>query len=528
MANTKILIVENIAPFDRETETRLKTLGYTICASVSDGAQAIEKIPELQVDLVMAYVGLEGAMAAVDAAEEIYQKFDVPVVLLIDSIEEDVLERIREARVFGSIFKPFDSNQLCLGIEHQLRFHEVNHENAKNNERLSSILNSVGDAIIAVDREGLITFINPVAESLIGWKMEEATGKQATDVIDIQAGNAGNLKKSTILTDALQKGSVTAEGLPTTSEADYNTWIVAKSGREIPIDYNISPIKAQTGDLTGIVLTFSDITKYKTNEEQSNQTISELRHQTQLMKTVFDSMYDGIVVLNLTGHVLFVNPSIQRIFSAESLGSVPSKWSETHGVFYPDEATLFPLDKIMYTQIAQGKAIRDLELFARNKEQTEGIHIKASGIPLFDENQKVVACVAILRDITADKVAAIQLEQTMQELQNQVQLTDTIFNSMGDGVIAADTSGAFTIFNPSAESILGIGPMDTTPDKWSENYGFFFPDRATPFPANELPLARALRGEASDEVEMFVRNPEVPEGVFISASGRPLQGRRRH
>ena len=129
----------------------------------------------------------------------------------------------------------------------------------------------------------------------------------------------------------------------------------------------------------------------------------------------------------------------------------------------------------------------------------------------------------VVRDITKDKIAAIQLEQMMQELQNQVQLTDTIFNSISDGVVAADASGAFTIFNPSAERILGIGPIDTTPDKWSDNYGFFFPDRVTPFPADELPLALALKGEPSDEVEMFVRNPKVPEGVFISVSGRPLQ-----
>ena len=395
--------------------------------------------------------------------------------------------------------------------------------NTENYEQLSAILNSVGDAVIAADREGLITFMNPVAETLTGWEKEEATGKQVADILDIYVENAGNLKKSTILTEAIQKESVTAEGLPTASEADYNTWIVEKSGREIPIDYTITPIKDKDEIPTGIVITFRDITKYKTKEEGSQQTISELRHQTQLMKTVFDSMYDGIAVLSLTGHVLFVNPSIQRIFSTEPLGSVPSRWSETHGVFYPDEETLFPLDKIMYTQIAQGEALRDLELYVRNKEQTEGIHLKASGIPLFDEHQKVVACVAILRDITADKVAAKQLQHTMQELQNQVQLTDTIFNSIGDGVIAADASGTFTIFNPSAERILGIGSLDTTPDKWSDDYGFFFPDRVTPFPADELPLARALKGEASDEVEMFVRNPAIPDGVFISVSGRPLQ-----
>ena len=366
--------------------------------------------------------------------------------------------------------------------------------------------------------------MNPVAETLTGWEMEEATGKQVTDILDIYVGNAGNLKKSTILIEALQKGSDSAGGLSSASEVDHNTWIVAKSGGEIPIDYYITPIKDKEELPTGIVITFRDITKYKTMEEQSNQTISELRQQTRLMKTVFDTMYDGIAVLSLTGDILFLNPSIQQMFGPESPNTTPpSKWTETHGVFYSDEKTPVPFDHIMSAQIAQGGTIREQEAFVRNKKQTEGIHIKASAVPLFDENQKVVAYVYVVHDITKDKRAAIQLEQAMQKLQNQVQLTDTIFDSIGDGVIAADAGGAFTIFNPSAERILGIGPIDTTPEQWSDNYGFFFPDRVTPFPADELPLARALRGEASDEVEMFVRNLEVLEGAFISVSGRPLQ-----
>ncbi|MCE2397184.1 PAS domain S-box protein [Candidatus Poribacteria bacterium] len=397
------------------------------------------------------------------------------------------------------------------------------HTNTENEERLSTILNSVSDAVIATDEQGLITFMNPVAEILTGWEMEEGSGKHVTDILNIYVGNAGNLIKDTSLIEALQRGSVTTEELSSASEVDYNTHLIAKSGREIPIDYNITPIQDDREDPTGIVITFRDITKYKTMEEQLSQTVGELRHQTELMKTVFDSMSDGIVVLSLTGEVLFINPSIQRVFGSEPLGAFPSKWSETHGVFYPDKETRMPIDQFLSTEISRGEAVRDQELFVRNKEQTEGIHVMASAIPLFGENQEVVACVCVIRDITADKIAAIQLEQTMQKLQNQVQLTDTIFNSMGDGVIAADTSGNFTIFNPSAQRILGIGPIDTTPDKWSDNYGFFFTDRITPFPSDELPLARALQGEASDEVEMFVRNPEVPEGVFISVSGRPLQ-----
>ena len=90
------------------------------------------------------------------------------------------------------------------------------------------------------------------------------------------------------------------------------------------------------------------------------------------------------------------------------------------------------------------------------------------------------------------------------------------------GWSVADANGAFTIFNPSAEKIVGMGAVETTPDHWSDDYGLFFPDRVTPFPSEELPLTLALKGEASDEVEMFVRNPKVPDGVFISVSGRPL------
>lgn len=523
MANTKILIVENIVPFDRGIETRLRRIGYTVCASVSDGAQAMEMVQEMQVGLVMVYVGREGAMAAVEAAEEMHLRFNVPVICLIDSIEKNVLERINDAKVLGHIFKPFDENQLWLGIENQLHWHRSTDAITGSFERISSILDSVGDGVIASDLEGRVTFMNAAAESLTGWELEEASGKQVPDILDIHVDDSGNLEESKILIEALQKGSVPAGGLPSASEVDYKTSLVARSGGEIPFDYSITPIKDRDKTRSGIVTTFRDISTYKKKEEKSNKVIGELRQQTQLMKTVFDTMYDGIAVLDLTGDILFVNPSIQQIVGKEPPGTSLNQWSETYGFFYPDKESHVPVDQFLDTFIAKGEEVRDLELFVRNKKQTEGIHIKASGIPLFDENQEVVACVCIVRDITGDKIAAVQLEQAMQDLQNQVQLMDTIFNSMGDGVIAADKSGAFTIFNPSAESILGIGPINSTPEKWSNDYGFFFPDRDTPFPADELPLARALRGEASDEVEMFVRNPKVPEGVFISVSGRPLR-----
>ena len=496
---------------------------------VSTGVQAVEKAAGLHPDIVLIDLELEGEISGIEAAERIRNSLDIPTVFLADYsnpvflTKEDLLKQAKITNPFQYLPFPYGGRKLYLVIESVLYKHRMEKESEAYKQDRTTILDGIPEAVIATDNKGLITFMNPVAETLTGWEIEEVSGKPVTDILNIYVRDGENLIKNTFLIEALQKETVTTEELSSDSELDYDTYLIAKSGREIPIDYNITSIKDEEENLTDTVITFRDIAKYKTIQEQSNQTISELRQQTDLMKTVFDSMYDGIVVLSLTGQVLFVNPSIQKVFGTEPPGSPPSQWSETHGVFYPDKETRVPIDQYLSAHIARGEAIRDEELFVRNKEQTEGIHIKASVLPLFDENQTVVACVCIVRDITKDKIAAIQLEQMMQQLQNQVRLTDTIFNSISDGVIAADTSGTFTIFNPSAESILGIGPIDTTPDKWSDRYGFLFPDRITPFPPDDFPLVRALKGEASDEVEMFVRNPEVPDGVFISVSGRPLQ-----
>ena len=301
------------------------------------------------------------------------------------------------------------------------------HTYTENNEQLSTILNSVGDAVIATDRKGLITFMNPAAEILTGWEVEEVSGKHVTDILDIYFRNAGNLIKNTVLTETLQKGAVTTGGLSSASEVDLKTCLIAKSGREIPIDYNITPVKDEKETPTGIVITFRDITKYKMMENQLNQTISELRHHTRLMKAVFDSMSDGIIVLSLAGHVLFINPSIQQIFDTEPLEGLLSKWSEKHSVFYSDKETRFPFDQILSTQISRGEAIRDEELFVCNKEHTKGIHIMASAIPLFDENQEVVACVCVVRDIVR---AELETPHSFDEIVGKSQIMQPMFALM--------------------------------------------------------------------------------------------------
>jgi PAS domain S-box-containing protein len=87
--------------------------------------------------------------------------------------------------------------------------------------------------------------------------------------------------------------------------------------------------------------------------------------------------------------------------------------------------------------------------------------------------------------------------------------------------VIADADGSFRLFNQGAREIAGVGLIESSPDRWSDDFGLFLEDRVTLFRAQDLPLARALRGESSDQVRMFLKNPAVPEGRLIEVTGRP-------
>lgn len=115
------------------------------------------------------------------------------------------------------------------------------------------------------------------------------------------------------------------------------------------------------------------------------------------------------------------------------------------------------------------------------------------------------------------------------EAVDKLELLRLIVEQLGEGVVVADISGRFVLWNRQAERIIGKGMSDLPVEKWVEAYGVFDPETKEPLPAERQPLARALRGEATDGVELYVRNPGVPEGVYLRVTGRPVHdaaGRR--
>ena len=94
---------------------------------------------------------------------------------------------------------------------------------------------------------------------------------------------------------------------------------------------------------------------------------------------------------------------------------------------------------------------------------------------------------------------------------------------VSEGLVIVDLEGHFLFVNEAAQKIVGIGPENSPPDEWSSVYGCFLPDKVTPYPSEQLPLARAMRGEHVQEEDIFIRNPHTPDGAWINVNSTPLR-----
>jgi PAS domain-containing protein len=99
-----------------------------------------------------------------------------------------------------------------------------------------------------------------------------------------------------------------------------------------------------------------------------------------------------------------------------------------------------------------------------------------------------------------------------------------ILENIGEGIIVTDSQKRIVLSNHMAEEIIGIkqdSAIPTTLD-WSAKYDLYYPDEQTIFPAQNLPLEKALKGESTDDVEIIIENSETKDKKRVVISGRPI------
>jgi PAS domain S-box-containing protein len=250
MRKTKILVVEDESIVARDIRNMLVGLGYEVTDVVAGARAAVQKAQENNPDIVLMDVMLQGEITGVEAAEQIYTTFSIPVVYLTAYADSTTVQQAKKTEPFGYIIKPFEERELQTTIEIALYKYKMQME-LKDRERwLSTILKSIGDGVIATNKSGGITFMNPLAETLTGWKLNQALDRPLSDVFKIMNQKPGKMQRISV--NKILKGEEAA--------ISDESILVSKKGKKTPIDPRLEPIKDDSGNISGAVLAFTDVT----------------------------------------------------------------------------------------------------------------------------------------------------------------------------------------------------------------------------------------------------------------------------
>jgi PAS domain S-box-containing protein len=334
-------------------------------------------------------------------------------------------------------------NLVHLETQHLLEIQEATNKQLQqtnftlqvSEENLAVTLNSIGDAVIATDSRGNVTFLNPLAEKFTGWTQAQAIGRLVDEIFHII--NKETRQPAIIpIMETLAHGTI--QGLAN------HTVLISRDGSECDIADSCAPIRDRDGQVIGSVLVFRDVTE----EYAAQQT---LRDNAALIQTVLNAVVDGIVTLHANGGIIeTVNPAAERMFGYPAAELIGQNFNILIPGLGPD------LLNIEDSLNHHNEADETFDMSAAR--EVVGCRKDGSSFPMEMAISQMWLggqrhYTGILRDITARK----QAEDTLIKAGG---LQNAIFNSANFSSIATDAKGVIQIFNVGAERMLGYAAAD--------------------------------------------------------------------
>ncbi|MHA2938163.1 EAL domain-containing protein [Vibrio sp. RC27] len=292
-------------------------------------------------------------------------------------------------------------------------------------ENLAITLDSIGDGVIVTDEQGLITRMNPTAESMTGWAQFDALGLPLTDVFHVIDSETREKSVSPVQ-QVIEHGQVM--GLTT------HTILISQDGHEYQIADNAAPIRKIDGEIVGVVLVFSDVS-------EQYEMHSELSATQAHLQAVLDAIPDLLFEVDIEGRLLLchAHDSNLLVVSAEQL------IGKLIGEILPPEATQICMEAIaeaakngsssgaIYSlDLIEGEMWFELSIAAMQKSEDKSQHF-----------------IMLSRNITERKEAEAKLQQAA-----------SVFVNAGEGIIVTDTQGIILDVNQAFTRITGFERED--------------------------------------------------------------------
>ncbi len=348
---------------------------------------------------------------------------------LLTSDDEDTQLRLVALRNAEEILRARNRAEQELRDAKESLEHK-NRELEQQREWFQVTLSSIGDAVITTDSRGCVTFLNPIAEKLTGWTSAEATGQPLSAVFNI----INEVTREPIehpVNKVLRHGRMV--GLAN------HTALVNRRGAVTAIEDSAAPIRDSSGNVTGAVMVFHDVTARRLAESALNE--SELR-----FRTIFNQAAVGIAVTDLDGKFLQVNQKFADVFGYTAAELQRLTFLQ---LTHPDDlaAARDTLDRLV-TERATNAVLEK-----RCVRKDGGVIWSLSTTTMIKEASGRPPClIGIVEDITSRKLA----EEAQARLVAVIASSDDSIISMTlEGVVLSWNRGAELMYGYSAGEMIG-------------------------------------------------------------------------
>lgn len=407
MSTPTILIVEDEAIVALDLSLQLADLGYAVAGVAASGEQAITLVAEQPPDLILMDVRLQGELDGIEAAQQIRDGHDVPVIFLTSHSDDDTVRRAARTAPYGYLTKPYQLKELRAGIEVALTKSRMERQLRQADRWFAHTLRCVGDGVVVTDLDARVRFLNPAAEQLTGWSIDQAQGLPVDQVVRFKpagASGAGLRTADGANPDQLVR-AVLARGRPL--PAAHGLAMQASGGDHRIVDQTAGPVDDDDGARMGAVLVLRDASARLAQE-------ARLRASEERFRNAFDHAPLGMALVALDGGILQANDALCRLLGGTA-EEVKRRNHRDLGLAEDQEHETLRLYSLL-----DGTADVNVVQFERRYQRLDGGEPVSTLVSVSlmhgDQDGDELGCYLYqVHDLTQQKLAAEQLAELAEE-----------------------------------------------------------------------------------------------------------------
>lgn len=343
--------------------------------------------------------------------------------------------------VFGSLF--LITLIFFLLINVLIKAKKINNELLARKENYRATLNSLGEGLIATNKEGRITYMNSSAEHLTGWRWQEAKGQLLDQVYNVVNEQTGKPIEH-IVSRILKGGKRT--------EWENNTVLKSKNNDSFIISNYGSAILDANNNISGAVLLFNDITEKYRIEKQLKDTEKQY-------KNLIQNLPSAVYTCDATGHIQLYNKAAVELWGREPIAG-KDLWCGSWKIYNKDGTDLTLDNCPMAITLKKSMPVHGKEILIQRPDESYR-HVLPYPSPLFNTEGQLTGAINMLIDVTDKKEREILIQKTEEKYRNLVeQASDAILIYSFDGIIHDFNKSCYTMLGYTAQEYAKLRLTD--------------------------------------------------------------------